>query len=100
MNIAVKRLSPEEIQAIKSNMQDELNREYDFYKRMLYALYYNMDFSAITKIIAVSSDENIRESYLQLSREELISIFEKRREQTHVKLNSINESGPSCSGES
>lgn len=92
MNIAANR------RVLDEQVGNELNRQYDYYKQMLYALNYNANFLAVVDISVETSNEEMKSSALRLSREELISIISKRRELVHVQLNSINEPRSSGAG--
>lgn len=81
-------------------VRNELNRQYDYYKQMLYALSYNVNCVAVVEISMETLNPGLRESVMRLSNEELISIISKRRELVHVQLNSINEPWPSGTGKS
>jgi len=76
---------------LDEQVRNELNRQYDYYKQMLYALTYNARFVAIVNISVETTNPELKESCIRLSDEELISIISKRRELVHVQLNRINE---------
>lgn len=94
MNIADSRPVLDEV------VRNELNRQYDYYKQMLYALSYNVNCVAVVEISMETLNPELRESVMRLSNEELISIISKRRELVHVQLNSINEPRSPSAGKS
>lgn len=66
--------------------QDKLNAEYDFYKKLQYALGYNADCNA--KVIACVPAVH-KDFMFNITRSELLGLVETRRAKLHEQLNSI-----------
>lgn len=66
--------------------QDKLNAEYDFYKKLQYALSYNTDCNA--KVIACVPTVH-KDFMFNITRSELLDLVTTRRQFLHEQLNSI-----------
>lgn len=68
--------------------RDRLNKEYDFFKSMCYALGYDAKFKAmcICNVTMLPKDKDFG---FDLTRDEIITLVNNRREKLHEQLNSI-----------